>query len=717
MADRTVRNEVLFRVYIVLFLVLLAAVAIFGKAVQIYLAEGKTLQAQGRANFKLRPVEAERGNILTEDGAVIATSVPVYDIAFDPNADGLKEEIFAANIDSLAFCLATFVDQSFTPGGFKEYIIQKRQEKRRYILLKKQASFADKELIRQFPIFRLGQFRGGFIAAPQYIRERPFDILARRTIGYIREGVPPVGLEGYYDKDLKGQSGERQMMLVDTKQQLWIPINDFETIEPKRGDDIVTTINIDLQATTESALLRAMNHHNAEWGTAIVMEVKTGKIRAIANLGKTNEGWWETYNYGVGQSIEPGSTFKLASMMAMLEDGLIDLDDTIFINKGKTSYYNQTMEDAYEHDLDSTSIRHAFEMSSNVGISSLIHKHYNQTADAKGNAVKRAGAFIEQLRAFKLHLPTGVDLEGEPEPFIKEAYSTTDNWSGTTLPWMSIGYEMTLTPLQILTFYNAVANDGVMMKPFVVSAINHLGEEKRLIAPVVIDKSLASRSTIRQAKELLEGVVEHGTASKLKTSLYRFAGKTGTAQIGYQRLSDKTAIKGYQASFVGYFPAEEPIYSCIVVVNRPQQNGFYGADVAGPVFREIADKSFANDIELHVSFNENTEQKTRKSPHLSVGERKDMGYLLKHFDLKFYGGTTSEWASLRVDDGDSLKVLTRKMVKNEVPNVVGLGLKDAVFALESRGLKVQVVGVGKVREQSIKSGIRAKGQTVRIELN
>ena len=717
MADRTVRNEVLIRVYIVLFLVLIVAVVIFSRAVRIHLSEGEALREEGKTKFKERTVEAERGNILTEDGAVIATSVPLYDIAFDPNADGLTEEIFLTNLDSLAFCLATLVDQTFTPGGFKEYLIAKKEEGRRYIPVKKGATFAEQELISQFPIFRLGQFKGGFIVSAKYNRERPFGLLARRTIGYVRQDAPPVGIEGHYDSLLRGESGKRLMMLADPKQELWIPINSFETIEPKRGDDIVTTLDVDLQATTESALLRAMNHHNAEWGTAIVMEVKTGKIRAIANLGRTDEGWWETYNYGIGQAIEPGSTFKLASMMAMLEDGLIKLDDSVFINKGRIRYYEQEMEDAYPHDLDSTSIRHAFEMSSNVGISSLVNQHYNQKQDGGGNSSKNADAFIRQLKKFRLNLPVGIDLEGEPHPLIKEAYSTEQNWSGTTLPWMSIGYELMMTPLQILTFYNAVANDGVMMRPYLVAGVQHLGEEKETYKPVVLDQSLASRSTIRQAKELLFGAIENGTGTKLKTDLYTFAGKTGTAQVGYQRLSDKTQIKGYQASFVGYFPAEVPIYSCIVVINRPQRNGFYGADVASPVFREIADKSFANDIELHESFNENVEEKVRKLPNLNVGERKDMAYLLKHFDLKYYGGTVSRWASLKVNEGDSLVVLTRKMEDRKVPNVVGLGLRDAVFALESQGLKVQVNGVGKVKTQSIQHGTRAKGQTVRISLN
>jgi cell division protein FtsI (penicillin-binding protein 3) len=713
-----IKNEVLIRMYILLFLFVAAAVFIFAKAIRISVFDGEKWREEGKALIKLRPVEAERGNILTEDGQFLATSIPVFDISFDPNSSGMKDGDFEANVDSLAYLLSTYVDNSFTPGGYKDYLTTMRNEKKQYVKIKLGASYAEKEMMSRFPLFRKGQFKGGFVVQQKYRRERPFGLLARRTIGYVREDLPPVGLEGSFDYALRGEQGEQLMILVDEKSELWIPVSNYEAIEPKRGDDIVTTLDMELQDITEKALLRAMNYHNAEWGTVVVMEVKTGKMRAIANLGRTDEGWWETYNYAIGQPIEPGSTFKLATIMALLEDKVVSLEDSINLNKGRMEIYGKMVVDSYAHGIEKSTVRKAFEISSNVGMASLVHQHYNQTRDEKGNAVKKANQFVDKLKQFKLHLPTGIKIEGEAKPYIKTPYSTQDEWSGLTLPWMSFGYEVMLTPLQILTFYNAVANDGVLMKPYVVSEIQHMGKVKETFKPVIIDQAIASKSTIKKAQLLLEGVVENGTAKKISTDDYRFAGKTGTAQVDYQRLKNRTQISGYQASFVGYFPAEDPLYSCIVVINRPREHGFYGADVAGPVFREIADKTFASKIDLHKSINEMaTENKHYKLPSRSVGEKNDMVYLVKHFGLPTYGAAGSDWVMLQATASDSIKVITRKMEAREVPNVIGMGLRDALYALENRGLAVEIVGVGKVVQQSIKAGTKLGNyKNIRLEL-
>ncbi|MEM1326812.1 MAG: penicillin-binding protein [Bacteroidota bacterium] len=730
MAGTLIKNEVLLRVYIVLGVLVLVAMFVFFQAVKINVQDGERLRTTGETFIKEMYVKAERGNVMTEEGELIATSLPVFDIAFDPNSRGMTQEDFDLNIDSLANRLAPHVDLAFTSGGLRNYLQQKRKEalvqnveepdmavtlqqyfkqKRadstQFVMIKKGVSIAEKEQIEQYPLFNKGQFRGGLIATPRFMRARPYGILAQRTIGYVRPNITPVGLEGKFDNILSGEAEKQVMRLVDPVENLWIPAGEFDAIQLERGADLVTTLDIDLQEITETALLRALNYHDAEWGTAIVMEVKTGKIRSIANLGRTDKGWWETYNFAIGRAVEPGSIFKLASIMTLLEDGLVSLEDSVFLNKGVTEYYGEEMRDSYRHSLDSSTVRRAFEISSNVGISSLVTQYYGQK-DKQDN-------FLKRLKSFKLHLKNNIEINGEAPPVLKEV----EQWSGTTLPWMSIGYEVQVTPLQMLTLYNAVANNGMMMKPYLVTEIQHHGETQKVFKPTMLSQSIASRKTIAQAQQLLEGVVLRGTADDLKTSRYNFAGKTGTAQVDYRRVRGRTRVGGYQASFAGYFPAERPLYSCIVIINKPSRGQIYGGEVAGPVFREIADKTFASKIDMHEAVNSGQAQYA-SMPDKSIGAKGDINYLLNELGLPHYGGTRSNWAVLEeTEDRDSLIVKTRYMKEDVVPNVVGLGLRDALFVLENAGLKTKVSGVGKVVEQSIRSGTPITGErTITIRL-
>ncbi|HMR44990.1 MAG TPA: penicillin-binding transpeptidase domain-containing protein, partial [Saprospiraceae bacterium] len=367
------------------------------------------------------------------------------------------------------------------------------------------------------------------------------------------------------------------------------------------------------------------------------MEVKTGAIKSIANLGRSSEGYWETFNYAIGAATEPGSTMKIASMMAMLEDGAIKLTDTIDLEQGKTVFYEEEMRDAHPHQIEKTTVKHAFEISSNVGIAKLVWKIYGEK--------NRAGRFVKRLRDFNLDLPTGIEIDGEATPYIKEAYNKDDHWSGTTLPWMSTGYELMLTPLQVLNFYNAIANNGVMMKPYVVSEIQQYGETIETFKPTIIKRRLASKRTIEKAKELLEAVVDSGTARLLQTHQFRFAGKTGTAQINYQKLKARTNVGGYQASFAGYFPAENPVYSCIVVITNPRDFGIYGSEVAGPVFREIADKLFNSRPELQNAVTELPQPvlASNQKPDMVSGKSDEVIQLLKYFELPFFKTTKEPW--------------------------------------------------------------------------
>ncbi|MFT6706781.1 MAG: cell division protein FtsI (penicillin-binding protein 3), partial [Flavobacteriales bacterium] len=707
-----IRNEVLRRVYLVLFFIVLIAVVVFLKAVKISVTEGDKWREKGKDLYvSLKPVNAERGNILTEDGSLLATSLPFFEIRFDPNSTGMAEKDFYDNLDSLAFCLSTFVDKTWTVGGWRQRLLEEKDKGQRYMLISSSSSYTETELIRSFPLFNKGQYGGGLQIIPNPKRERPFKGLAHRTIGYTREGYNPVGLEGFFNGQLVGKQGAKVMFKAPGN--IWLPMSDLTEIEPKKGDDIVTTLDVNLLDITNEALLRGLNHHEAESGTAIIMEVKTGAIKAITNLGKIEKGYFEKYNYAVGEAYEPGSTFKIASLMALMEDGYVNLYDSIDIEKGKHTFYEEEMVDASRESfsLDTTTVMRALEISSNVGIAKLVTKYYGN--DDKGQARQ----FIKRLKQFKLHLPVNIEIQGEANPYIKEAYSKEDKWSGITLPWMSIGYEVLLTPVQLLTFFNTIANDGRMMKPYLVSEVQQFGTTVKKIKPTVVDKSIASKKTIDKVKLLLESVVENGTAHKLKTNKYRFAGKTGTAQIDYRKFKRKEGMK-YRASFAGYFPADNPVYTCVVVVTNPTKNGIYGGDVAGPIFREIADKCFAQKIELHSPLNNKPKPRMADKylPSYQVAQGKDLAQVLDRLQLPYINYTQEDHWGVLTAESDTLNILTRQMAEKTVPNVVGMGLKDALYVLENLGLQVKVSGVGRVRKQSIIPGTRVQGQTVKLTL-
>ncbi len=705
-----IKNEILVRIYAVLGVFVLVALVIFFQAIRISSfpeEKEKWLSKAESYHNKMMEVKAERGNVLAQDGSLLATSLPYYDLRFDPLTASITEDVFYEKVDSLAWCIANFLDPTYTEGGMREKLINARNSGDRYLLIKRNASHIDLERAMEFPIFNKGRYKGGLIVEKRPKRKRPFGILAHRTIGYVRDGAKPVGLEGKFDKILGGEAGERLMRRIKGKEgeNLWIPADDYTEIKPVSGQDIRTTIDINLQDITEQALIRGLDRHDAELGTAIVMEVETGAIKAIANVGKTQDGWWEKFNHAVGRGIEPGSTFKLATIMALMEDKIIDLDDTIQMYQGKYQFYDDEMVDSSPHGLKEGTFRKAFEISSNVALAKLVDDNYK--SDKK--------KYINHLRNFNLDLPTGIEIDGETAPFIKDPDNEEDNFSGTTLPWMSIGYELEITPLQLLTFYNAVANDGKMMKPYLVKEILRHGEVSKEFKPTIIDRQIASPRTIRNAKELLEGVVDNGTAKKLKSDVYRFAGKTGTAQVDYSR---ERKTKKYQASFAGYFPADNPKYSIMVMIYDPKQNGFYGSTVAGPVFREIADKAYASKIELQPPLNQGDKPgwRTYQLPDLDVGEQKEMSYLLEELKIPHTSVTDEKWCILRAKS-DTLSLQTREINTETVPNVKGMGLRDAIYILENKGLKVTVSGLGKVKKQSVPVGRKIIGQTVHLTLD
>ncbi len=717
-----VKNEVLLRVYSVAAVVLVVAVVILTRLFQLTVTDSQKWEAKADSLYvKLVDVPTQRGNILADDGSLLATSLPFFDIHFDAKAEGLTPEIFNDQaVDSLSWMLSTYIDQQFTPGAYRQWFNTLREADPktrgiRYVPIAKALPYSKMMLIKTFPIFREGRHKGGFIAEQTSRRERPFKILAQRTIGYTqREGALPVGIEGSFFSILEGQKENTpQQLMLRVPGDIYIPINDLADIEPASGDDVVTTLDINIQDAAETALLNACQTHNANHGCAIVMEVKTGKIRAMANIGRSDsegkKGYWETYNYAVGERVEPGSMFKLASFMAMMEaGGLDDFDEKIPVYKGKVKIYNEELTDAEPHGLDSMTVRQIFAHSSNVGTATLAQKYFKS----------KPAAFVQQLRDFSLDMPTGIEIGGEENPLIKNPDDPKSEWSGTTLPWMSIGYEILLTPLQLLSFYNSVANDGRLMKPYLVQRTEHYGETIKEFKPYTVKRSIASPKTIRKAKELLREVVISGTAKSINTSNYQIAGKTGTAQLNYHKFKVGKGLT-HQAGFCGFFPADDPVYSCIVVISEPERGGYHGAEVAAPVFRQIADKCYAMKAELHKPVNAEKPLALKNSqlPSYDAGSQKDLKESLRWLGLDFESATDlSDWGVIVPKDSLGLTMQNRIVGDKNIPSVIGMGLKDAIYLLENRGCRVKVEGVGKVRSQSLTPGTKASGQTCLLSL-
>ncbi len=704
-----VKNEVLVRVYLVAAVVLLVAFVIFGQMYRISVIQRDKWEAKSDSLFvKWVDVYADRGNILADDGSLLATSLPFFDVHWDAKAEGLTDVAFDQGIDSLSFLLATYIDPQYTPGAYLDWLKSYRGASDttrgvRYVPIAKRLPYNKMQMLKNFPIFRLGRYKGGLIVEQKSERERPFKMLAQRTIGYTREGALPVGLEGSMDNVLGGSLGKQLRIRVPG--DIYIPVNDLAEIEPEAGSDVVTTLDINIQDVAENALLNACKTHNADHGSVIVMEVKTGAIRAIANIGRadTEGNWWETYNYAVGERVEPGSMFKLASFMAMLEDGYIDdFNEKVPVFKGKVKIYKEELVDAEPHGLDTMTFKQIFAKSSNVGTATSVQRFYG----------KKPSDFVDRLKGFGLNLPTDIEVGGEDVPFIKDPKDPKSEWSGTTLPWMSIGYELLFTPLQLLTFYNAVANDGRMMKPYIVQRTERYGEVLKTFNPTIVNRSIASKNTIKKAHELLESVVEEGTAHNIRSDNYKIAGKTGTAQLNYHKFKVGKGIT-HQAGFCGYFPADAPVYSCIVVISEPERGGYHGAEVAAPVFRAIADKCFAMKAQMHAPVNAQPPSKptTAMLPRFDAGMKTDLQTSLKWLGLEYFeADKLSDWAVLRPKN-DSLQILNRAVGDKTVPSVIGMGLKDAMYLLENRGCRVKVQGVGKVSRQSLTPGSKGGGGT------
>jgi cell division protein FtsI (penicillin-binding protein 3) len=552
--------------------------------------------------------------------------------------------------------------------------------------------------LKTWPLFKLGRYKSGLIVVQNNNRKMPYGILAQRTIGYIRDAEKvKVGIEGKFNDQLAGAKGLRKVMKMGGG--VYKPLDEQEDLGAKPGLDVYSTIDINLQDVAEHSLMKSLKQFKAEHGCAVLMNIKTGEINAMANLTRKDTSYIESYNYAVGEKMEPGSVFKLASVISLLENNYADENTKVDLGNGSVKYYTSTMTDVHIHPGLHT-LKEVFEMSSNVGISKLVTKYF-------GNDKEK---FYNQLEKLNLTNPVGIDITGEPNPEIRNV----KQWSGISLPWISIGYEVRLTPLQILNLYAAIANNGVQMRPHLIKAVKENDKFIEQTEPLIMNEKICSDATIVRLRKMLEGVVDSGTASNIRSKDYKIAGKTGTNLIANSntRYSDKV----YQGTFVGYFPANDPVYACIVVVNNPDNKlGFYGGTVAAPVFRDIADKIYSNEIAIHKEMGKKLQP--HNLPMMTYGSKADVKEIADGFGSEVnVDDIAEEYVSADIaSKNSSSKSITAQ--RNVMPNIQNMNLKDAIYILENRGLKVMMSGKGKVRGQSIAPGVAIKkGMVVSLVL-
>lgn len=694
------------------------AIAILYKMCIIQFKEGAEWKAKAEAfNTQVHEIQAVRGNIFDINGNLLATSLPYYEVAVDINAPSIDKKLFEAKVDSLGFMLADlFKDKS--AKQYTKLLRKARKSGDRYVVLKRNVPYKDLQTLKTFPIFKKGK-RGGLVTLQTNKRERPFKMLAARTIGMARTGVKPVGLEGAYDTLLMGISGQRLMQKIAG--DVWRPINDENEVEPKDGSDLYTTIDINIQDVAENALMNTLIKNKASHGCAILMEVKTGEIKAIANLtrdGKDSSAYSESLNYAIGYATEPGSTFKIASYLAVMDDYDVNLDEKIHVGNGEVTYYNKTIKDAHPPETPVLTLKRAFEVSSNAAAAITVVKYYS----------KNPQQYINKLKSFHLNQKLGLAIPGEANPLIKEPKSK--DWSGLTLPQMAYGYESLITPLQTLALYNAIANDGKMVKPRFEKEIRHNGKTVKTFTTEVLVEQIVKPATVKKAKEMLEGVVQNGSGKGLNITAFKVGGKTGTAQIaktGAKRGSGKSAYgdvgdRNYQASFVGYFPADNPLYTCIVIINSPSNGIYYGGLVAGPVFKEIAEKVYSSSLDFLEPIN-NKKILLTKAPGSVKSKNDELVIASKALKLKVKSDVSENgYASRNSNDSLSISLsatnLESQLKKGIVPNLNGLSAKDALFLLENSGFHVKLYGMGSVKKQSIEAGQKFnKGDKITLILS
>ena len=702
------KKDILWRIYLVYFLICLFGVAIISRVVVIQFVQGDEWRAKAESmSTRFFNIEAVRGNIYDANGSMLATSLPYYEVGMDVNTEAITKKIFEDNIDSLSRCLSNL----FKDKSRKEYermLRRARKEHDRWIVLHRNVSYTDLQKMKRFPLLRKGKNKGGFIYLQTNKRERPFQFLAARTIGKFNESGTgkSYGLEAAYNSYLQGVYGHRLMQKIAGN--VWRPINDENEVDPEDGADIVSTIDINVQDVAENSLMNCLKKHAADHGSLVLMEIKTGEIKAIANLKRNSRDtaqYVENFNYAVAQATVPGSTFKLPSLVAAMEDFNVKLDEMVDIGDGTCFYSNIPVRDHERPAKPKITVQEVFEQSSNVGVTKIITRYYS----------KDPQKFIDRLYKMNLNSPMEICLPGEAKPYIKDTKDKT--WSKISLPWISYGYESRITPLQILNFYSAIANNGKMMRPMFIKEIRKRGKTVKTFSPEIINPSICSESTVKKAKAMMEGVVMNGTAKNLKASHYQIAGKTGTAQMGIEN-----GKMTYQASFVGYFPADNPKYACIVVISAPTGSNYYGGSVAGPVFKDVADKVYSTSLEIHKEINAMETPVAFKVPATKQGSQDELQTVLTTLKIPVKTkNTNAEWVSSSTIDSMSVNLTTSTteviLKKGIVPNLTGMSAKDVLYLLENRGLRVKLIGSGAVAKQSLPAGTPFnKGTEITLQL-
>jgi len=682
------RKEILTRARIIFGLVTLfglyVVVAIF--KLQNGMEEDFSID-QEKKNTRIRTVDGIRGNIYAGDGGLLATSVPTYDLIWDSKVAGLTHEKFYSKLDSLSDLLALH----FKSKSKEEWATKLKEVKaagHRYYSLLTDISFDKIKAMDKWPLLRDGKFQSGFWVLEKGKRMYFMGEMAKRTIGYTRNGVN-IGLEGAFDHLLKGQTA--QIMEQRLPGNIWRPITIGDGAQAENGKDIVTTLDTRFQDITQYALNKALVQHKAQHGCAVIMEVATGQIKAMANLKRGNDGnYYESMNYAVDQFMEPGSTFKIISAMALLEDGYAQLQDTIATLGGKVKYMDKYIRDD-EHNRSLPpfyTLQECIEQSSNVGISQFVFKSYQKNPDQ----------FIGHLEKLHLNIKPNFDIPSSNNPVIITPKNPL--WSNITLPSMSIGYASQVSPLQVLNVYNTIANQGKLMQPYMVKEIRQNGKTLEKIEPKVLQKKVCSKSTLKALQASLRGVVLRGTAQKpFKECLVEVAGKTGTARIA--KLNGKGYSDKHLASFVGYFPAQNPEYSIIIVINEPGAGDIYGSGVAAPVFKEIAHKIYSTHIQVQPEY---IPEKQHDLPLVKSGSPERIIPFLKELDIPYeVDNKKSEWV-VASRGNQKIQLKSVPISENRVPDFKNLGAREAYHLASSIGIKTYIRGAGKVYAQSILPG-------------
>lgn len=705
------KNNSLLKSYLMYAGVLLFAIAIIVKIIIVQTKDSDELiKLAEKKEYRVRDLEASRGNILSYDGKLMATSVPVFDIYFDASVVDL--ELFRNNIDSLSTVMAEAFPQK-NAKQWKEYLSTAKAEGKRYLPIVKGISLEQYRTMQQFPIFCKGQNRGGIVAEKKTRRVRPYNELAGRIIGYVNETENLyVGLEGAYNDQLRGQNG--QQLVRRLHHNNWIPVGSDDDTDAKNGNDVVTTFDVNLQDIVESALNNTMVTNKAEQGCAILMDVETGYIRACANLKLNHENgkYEESYNFALAERYEPGSVFKIASMTVLFnQNPNIKLTDIVNIGTGPIVFSKRVMRDDHTFTKDGrATVAQVIEQSSNKGTAVLITKQF----------MAHPEKYVDGLYALGLNKKPGTGLAGEAPPIIKHPTDTDKKgnklWSNVSLPWMSIGYEVNVTPMQIITLYNAIANNGKMMKPQFVSEIRHGNQTVEKFDPVVLNEQICPPEGVKMLQSMLEGVVQRGTAKRqLADSNVKMAGKTGTAQychpnLGYSYRNPQTGRREYNTTFVGYFPADKPKYTCIIVVSRARGQFWAAGGVSAPGFREIAEKVYAMRLGIEEdSISARYMADVDEKPTLM--HQSEAASFLSGMEAQFtdYNTDGKEWVAINRNIDGSTRIDAVELKDDIVPNVIGMNITDALYLLESRGFNTTFTGEGVVNEQSLHPGDTIRG--------